>query len=435
MAMKLPADHPQRVELNDEVHARLPEPLTPPTGMIYVAMLSQPEQRQAELDHIAALCETKGIRGPAPNATHFVADFGPFRLKWERHTEFSRYQIIFTARPDRPYEPKNPDSIPSRWIETLPGELLVATRIALIAGDADRLDADAIAAAHFSGNNLIGSAVVDGAGAAFTDFQIHADGMGRLLVIDRSMTQWQAGRIVQRLLEIDTYRMMALLTLPVARQCGPFLAKSGSELADITGQLASTVADQTTLLERLMGLEADIETYFARTQYRFSAAAAYYELVRNRIADLRETRIEGQQTFREFTERRLAPAMSTCTSVAQRLNALSSRVARSTQLLSTRVAIGREQHNQALLATMARRAKLQLRLQQTVEGLSVAAITYYIVGLIGYAAKALAYLGVPISAEVMMGLGIPVVAVLVTYGVRGIRKRLGLNARNSLAET
>ena len=42
-----------------------------------------------------------------------------------------------------------------------------------------------------------------------------------------------------------------------------------------------------------------------------------------------------------------------------------------------------------LLGAMNRRQQLQLRLQATVEGLSVAAITYYIVGLVGYAAKGL----------------------------------------------
>ena len=68
---------------------------------------------------------------------------------------------------------------------------------------------------------------------------------------------------------------------------------------------------------------------------------------------------------------------------------MSERVARATQLLSTRVDIARSRQNQAVLEQMNRRTKLQLRLQQTVEGLSVAAITYYIVGLTGYAAKGL----------------------------------------------
>jgi uncharacterized membrane-anchored protein len=293
-------------------------------------------------------------------------------------------------------------------------------------------DPDAISSAHFDGNILIGSSVSGGKGVALADFRIRPDGMSRMLMLDLGMAPAQAGRIVQRLLEIDTYRMMALLTLPVARACGPMLSESGAELADITTRLAaSDSAGQAVLLERLMRLEAQIETKFASTQYRFSAAVAYYELVRSRIEELREDRIEGLQTFEEFTERRLAPAMSTCASVSQRLNALSARVARSTQLLATQLAVYRDRQNQTLLETMARRAKLQLRLQQTVEGLSVAAITYYLVGLVGYAAKGVSALGLKLNAELVTGLAIPVVAILVAYGVKGLRRKLGLSERSA----
>jgi uncharacterized membrane-anchored protein len=133
-------------------------------------------------------------------------------------------------------------------------------------------------------------------------------------------------------------------------------------------------------------------------------------------------RVDGVQNFEEFTERRLGPAMNTCRSVWARLESLSQRVARATQLLSTRVDISRERQNQQLLESMNRRSAAQLRLQQTVEGLSVAAITYYIVGLVGYAAKGVHALGYHFSVEAVTAASIPLVAIAVAYGVRHARR-------------
>lgn len=258
---------------------------------------------------------------------------------------------------------------------------------------------------------------------ALTDLRVHGDGFGRVLVEDRSLTSRQAGRMVQRLLEIDIYRMVALLALPVAREMLPVLSQCEQELTDIAVALVgASEQDEAGLLDKLTALDAAIASRSAESYFRFGAAAAYYELVQRRIGELREDRLQGLQTFREFIERRLAPAMNTCRSVAMRQELLSSRVARATQLLSTRVAVTRERQNQDVLRSMDRRAALQLRLQSTVEGLSVAAITYYVVGLVGYAAKALASVGVPIKVEIAMGVSIPFVALLMMLGIRNIRR-------------
>jgi uncharacterized membrane-anchored protein len=74
---------------------------------------------------------------------------------------------------------------------------------------------------------------------------------------------------------------------------------------------------------------------------------------------------------------------------------------------------------------MDRRAKLQLRLQQTVEGLSVAAITYYSAGLVGYLAKAGNSLGLPLDADIAVGVSIPLIALALWMGLRRLRRSLG----------
>jgi uncharacterized membrane-anchored protein len=217
--------------------------------------------------------------------------------------------------------------------------------------------------------------------------------------------------------------MMASLALPVARDLAPLLTRGEQELAKITAALVSAKAeDEPSLLDRLTRLGAEIDSREAASHYRFSAANAYYELVQRRIADLRENRLEGIQLFQEFTERRLAPAMNTLRAVALRQESLTERLARAVQLLSTRVDITRERQNQNVLESMNRRVKLQLRLQQTVEGLSVAAVTYYVVGLVGYAAKGVKATGIEINPDIAIAVSIPVIAALTAYGVHRIRR-------------
>ena len=419
--MHLPPDHPLRIELNDEAHARPSEALQAPLRLTFLALYSDPTQRDREWQHVCALARRFGHE-PPPSASHYSADFGPFRLKWERHSEFTRCKFIVGGPCDDPFASPALQTVPADWLAGLPGEVMVATHATLLPVGAEAPDYEALASRYFGGNVLVGAGIAAGAGLALTDFRIR-DGFSRLLVLDRSMTPRQAGRMMQRLLEIDTYRLMALLALPVAHRLTPWLNDAERELAQITAALVeSSEASEPVLLERLTRLEAEIESRESAHHFRFSAAGAYHELVGRRIEELREVRIQGLQTFQEFTERRLAPAMGTCASVSARVESLSQRVARATQLLSTRVAVSRERQNQQVLESMNRRAEVQLRLQQTVEGLSAAAITYYVVGLVGYAAKGFKALGWPVNAELAMAFSIPLVALAALLGVRHVRR-------------
>ena len=427
--MQLPSNHPHRIELNDEVHARPPEALVAPLRLSFLAVWCDPALREQEYGHVCNLVGRFGGTCPPPGANHLSIDLGPFRMKWERHTEFSRYKFIVPGADEDPFAQPAIDAVPADWVSSLRGQLMVAAHCALVRGGSDPVDHESLSSRLFGGNTLIGGTIAGGAAVALTDFRVREDGFSRFYVVDRGMTARQAGRMVQRLMEMDSYRMMALLALPVARQLGPFLNESERELARITDALSrATEKDESLLLDRLTLLEAQIESRESQHAYRFSAAAAYYDLVQRRIAELREERIQGLQTFQEFTERRLAPAMGTCQTVSARQRALSERVARVTQLLSTRVDITRERQNQAVLESMNRRAKLQLRLQETVEGLSVAAVTYYIVGLVGYLAKGLKAGGVHLDPEITMAVSIPVVAIIAALGVRKIRRAVTRNA-------
>jgi uncharacterized membrane-anchored protein len=418
----MPANHPYRIELNDEAHARPPDPLAAPAKISYLALFSDWALHEQQRSQVAELAQQFNAPPPAANAVHYSADMGAFRLKWERHSEFSRYTIIAPCPQDDAFEKPAVDLLPPGWISALPGQVIVATHVAAMRADG-AFDPDAIGDRLFSSNPLVGADVAGGAATAVTDFRICADGFSRLLIIDRGLSPRQAGRLLQRLLEIDTYRLMAQLAFPIARQLAPQLSAGERELAEIAVALQDAApTSETELLRRLTHLEASIEGRASETYFRFSAAAAYYQLVRQRIADLRESRLPSLQTFLEFTERRLAPAMNTCAAVAARQDALRSRSAAVAQLLSTRVAITREHQEMALLASMDRRGALQLRLQQAVESVSTAAVSYYVVGLIGHAAEGLEAMGAPFNPTLVMGLSIPFVVVVVAIGMRRIRR-------------
>jgi uncharacterized membrane-anchored protein len=421
--------------LINEVHARPFAQLSTPQRASHLALLTgeDPAEDRAQ---VAALCAAQGAPPPGPEDTYLMADLGPFRLRWERHTEFSSYTFYqdpgapgFDAAA-APFAAPPLDGVPRDWLATLPGQLLVGVHLELEARDAPQRDEDALARL-FGTDNTAGSVVSGGAGAVWMDFAVQADGFGRVLLQDRGLRPRQAGRLVQRLFEIETYRMLALLALPLARRYGPELSRSGARLTEMTARLAAIegLEDERRLLGELTRMSAEVEDMAATASYRFAAARAYHDLVRRRVTGLREERFEGMQTIGEFLGRRLAPAMATCEAVAARLEGRSDRVSRASQLLRTRIDIALEAQNGELLRSMDRRARLQLRLQQTVEGLSVAAISYYLVGLVGYAAKAAKAAGVALDADLATGLSIPVVVGLVGFGVWRLRRLVARDAR------
>ena len=195
-----------------------------------------------------------------------------------------------------------------------------------------------------------------------------------------------------------------------------------SRLAAITDEMCTNLVerrDSDVLLSELTGLAAELEAGVAANLYRFGASRAYYEIVEERLAALSEVAVSGYSTWADFLQRRIAPAMRECQSVKERQAKLSDKLTRAIALLRSWIDVELERQNRDLLASMNNRAKLQLRLQQTVEGLSVAAISYYVVSLLGYLLK-----GIPLvhdSVAQVMAVLVPAVMLTIWWIVRRIR--------------
>jgi len=421
-------EHPFRAELTAEVHARPYMHLTAPERVTHLALVTGEDGAEEERRIVGDLLASRGAPPPAPGANFHLADLGAFRLRWERHTEFSTYGFFAHEPAPEPFAERALALVPPDWLPRLPGQVLAAIALVLEpdpdAETAGRKAPDLDRMRRLMGiENFAGSIVAGGAAEAWMNFTAGPDGFGRILVRDRRLGLRQAGRLVQRLLEIETYRMMALLALPPARAEGKELTRLGARLTDIAGSIVGA-EDEHALLERLAVVAAETERIAAATTYRFGAARAYRDLVERRIHELREQRMEGIQTIGEFMERRFKPAMSTVQAADDRQEALSRRVARTSQLLRTRIEVRLAEQNRDLLHSMDRRASLQLALQETVEGLSVAAITYYAVGLISYLVKAIHGLGVDVPVDETPGFAIPIVAAIVWLGLRRVRRML-----------
>jgi len=278
----------------------------------------------------------------------------------------------------------------------------------------------------FDPASLSYSLVENGKAAAATDFRQDGDGLTRILILDKGLSPARVGALSQRLIEIETYRIFAMLGLPLAQSLSSRIRRMEDRLAQLTAEMRTrSQRPSQELLSDLTELAAELEADAAASLYRFGASRAYHGIVEERLDMLNEEAVPGHETWAAFLQRRVAPAMRTCRSVEERQANLSRKLARATTLLRTWVDVDVERQNRDLLASMNRRAKMQLRLQQTVEGLSVAAVSYYVVGLIGYLAKGGRPYGLDLPAETVTAAAVPVVVVAIWLFVRRLRRKHG----------
>lgn len=417
--------HAERDTLFNELHTRPFPVLENGARVSQLALLHEGASVAAEYAHLQRLCGHYGILPPAAGISCYIQHFGAFELRWERHNEFSTYTFIHVDGAAQPFARTALSLLPPDWLAALPGRVISGLHVEVAAMPATMPAADEVRA-HFEGQRLISSWVLSRSARLWTAYRLHSDGLGRILVLNDRLNPCQLGRLVRRLLEVETYRMMVLLAFPVARQLAPELAVMDRQVAAINAEINAIrgLDDERRLLGELSTLAARIEHLRAGTNFRFSAARAYFELVLSRLEGLREQEEPGMQTFNEFLPRRLKPAFRTGEAVSGLIDSLAARIDRASELLRTRIDLALEAQNQDLLQSMNRRAQLQLQLQQAVEGLSVVAISYYLVGLIKYLAGSLHELGWLRQPELVAGLSVPLCLLLVWRGVRRLRRGL-----------
>lgn len=406
--------HALRASLSVEMHLRrLPHFTTPARLMQIVTVLGEGGMAAADA-HAAAIGELAGTP-IAPRARYAQFTLDGVDVVWERHTEFATYTFIHQGAFETPFANAF-GSVPHRIVADMPGEVIRATQIAVLGQGAPDPTTDELAA-MFAMDGLIVCDVAGGIARVFSDFRLHADGFGWLIVADRGMAGEEAAQIVQRLQELGNYRNMALLGLPLAQTLTPQVTALEKRLAALTASMSERASEDETLLDELSYLSAELARIAAETRYRMSATRAYSTISAERLGQLAPIPVRGYQTLTDFTERRLMPAVRTCDSFTARLDDLSQRASWNSELLRTRIDTALARQNHELLASMNRRTQLQLRLQQAVEGLSVVAIAYYMVSLIAYVLDGIQGINKPLA----MALIVPAVLIVVGVVARRVR--------------
>ncbi|MCG7198105.1 DUF3422 domain-containing protein [Marinobacter pelagius] len=412
--------HPLRDDLYNELHSRPFQVLPTPARVTQMAILTTPEQRREQFRHLQELHRLLGYPVPEEEVGCFEQTFGTLKVRREMHMEFASYTFTNLAESSAdPFTETGITPLPAGWLEQLSGTVIAAFHVDIRPSSHDAASDLAFVRQHFEGLRLVGSSPQEGAARIWGTFKLHSDGFGRFMVQNHHMSNSQLGRLTQRLMEIETYRLMSLLALPVAREITPSLNDMDQKLAVITQALADNQdVDEQRLLGELSNIAARIEAFRAHSTFRFSATRAYHRLVLTRLEELREDELSGHLTMTEFMTRRLTPAVKTCEAVSERVEDLSRRVDRASDMMRTRVELAIQSQNQQLLSSMDRRSRIQLMMQHTVEGFSVVAISYYLIGLLKLGLDALYDSGVVFNKTLVLGIAIPVVMALVFLGIR-----------------
>jgi uncharacterized membrane-anchored protein len=410
--------HPLRDAALDEIHARPFHRLAAPRRLMHFAFQVGQDEAKRDREAIQAICERHMFLPPQPGTQYHRLMRPNFSLRWEQHTEFTTQTWDFPLTNKAALKPEGHTPLPMEdfW---QPGPMLVALDIVVL-----KLNHSRGIESTFDETSLAHSRTDDGLGEVFTDFKRDSKGFTRIVVVDHGLGDVAAGSLVQRLIEIETYRTLALLGLPEARRIGPMVREIEVTLAALIDEsrTASGIADNRRILNELSRLTADLEAISAAVSYRFAASRAYDDIVFQRLDVLDDKQIGTHTTWRDFLARRMAPARRTLNAMQDRLADLSRKLTRATTLLRTRVDVEQEQQNQELLKSMNERTRLQLRLQQTVEGLSVAAVSYYLIGLIYYVLQGAQKTGMIRDATVGTSIAVPVVILLVWGAIWRLKK-------------
>ncbi|WP_414898150.1 DUF3422 family protein [Rhodovulum sp. YEN HP10] len=419
-------DHPLRYALTNELHTRPFPSLQAPCHAAFLAIKPPLDaairDRDADRAHVIDLLDRFGAQHPRPGETHFFGQMGRHKLKWESHTEFATYTVFTPGVADQPFDPAAFEVFPDDWLEAAPGARLTSALIRIEQIRNGGTEIGAHIGEWFVPDSLSAAAILDGAAVMATDFRIDTGGHMRMAIfVQPEIGQRRIGRIVQRLTEVETYKAMSMLGLPRARQVNARLAELDPQLSALVGEMTGGQRQPEETLRNLLAVSAELESLLAQSAFRFSATTAYEALVHQRVEVLREERFQHRQTFQEFMMRRYDPSMRTVKASEAQLDSMTRRAVRAANLLRTQVDVERSAQNQKLLESMDRRADLQLRLQRTVEGLSVVAISYYAVSLVSYmiapGAEALA-----VSKALATAVVTPVVVLVVWLMIRRLRK-------------
>jgi len=337
--------------------------------------------RAQERAHWVKLCRDSRRSLPVDGQSSHAISINGGSFIWQQHSEFSTYTLFVPGAFSEPFADLFYNRIPDAWLEAIPGKVLRRVKLALYAkGQAEA--AQRAVEQYFTPVNRVSSVVQGGGAQIWTNFKIHRDNFGHMLVLMNGSGRGSTGRLVQQLLEMGHYRKLTLLGLPVAHQARGLMDEVEDQLASIVEQLKDNQIGHDQALNQLVSITVEAEMISSLIDSRLAATKAYYQLTCDRLRELREERVEGEMTLADFTARRLKPSFRTCESVSERHRDLCRRLERVYSLLQIKTSTTMAKQSRDLLSSMDQRVALQVKMQRLVESVSVIVISYHVVALI-----------------------------------------------------
>ncbi len=419
--------HKNFVTCYDELHTRPFPQINGPVNISSIAIIHEQcalneQSIRDEIAHITKLCQDNNRQEPAMDCRHFYQSFDNFEFRWERHNEFSSYTFIVRANNHSFFSNPAINQVCKTWLATIAGKVISALHIeAKTAVDLQR-NAQEIKP-YFEQYRLLGSMLHLKKISLWSAMRLHQDGFNRILLLSEDIHQCQNGRIIRTLLELEVYRNLTLLALPLAQQ---IVNEVNAIEVKLTGLLQHNSAEKHNeqQLAALSTLRAKLAILNVKSQYRFDASIAYYQIVDSRLTELHEEKVANLQTVTAFIKRRLLPALRTIKVAKYRLDDLATRIDRASDFLRTQIDMAITQQNQALLTSMNNRAQIQLNLQQTVEGLSVIVVTYYLLALTRYALEAINNAFIQVNQSQVIACLLPLYLLMVWLFGKRIKKHI-----------
>ena len=430
----------------DELHARPYIKLGNNLRTFHFAYLIKDNDEIKAWKHLNKYIISEGFQElPKKHYKYWVAENENLIIRYECHTEFISLTLIFpntilTKKKKIPnlFDEKFLTKLPSQFLQNFPGQHFLSTWVEMASTDYNYQPIDV--EKYFFHDNFAGSKVAEDGANVFISFKTDnsnfiGSGFRRVFIQNKNLRTRRTGRLLQRIVELETYQVLSLLGLSQVRTETANLSYLEKKITEITKSVSGkakknlinkskTNQNYQNDLNELSYVVAKIEEIASSTNYRLSATSAYYKLVEQRIIDLREERLESFQTHNEFLSRRLQPAIRTCEAFSRRLESLAVRAQRADNLVRTQIEMSIQIQNKNLLESMEARARAQLRLQETVESLSIVAITYYVVGLLSTLIQPINFEKTFISKNVFLSLSVPIILIIIWYIAKMVRKKI-----------
>ncbi|MDD1963806.1 DUF3422 domain-containing protein [Pseudomonas putida] len=399
--------HQLRLDLHNELHARPSIYFDGPACVFHAAFVASGEEATRILLQLVGHDRSK---------PHGFITNGAVNYKWEKHGEFLTITCVVQYCQGAGWS-SAPELLKGITAEF--SHLLISlTYVQVLTSDDTLLPGEQIGL-----TDPAGSAIGNHDASLWSDFILDDDGLCRFILVNKSLNSYRLGRMTRRVLEIETYRMMALLSLPLAQSIAKELEKLELVLIDLTERTSRMTFEPSHLLvEDVASLSTKITQLKAQSQKRFAATIAYADLVSERIGELRESHTGESQRIGVFIERRFLPSVRYCMAIQSRLSLLADSVSSLSDLVQARAQVEVEQQNAKILQSLNARASTQIKIQKAVEGLSVIATAYYLISLLKLIYQGTTELGVIFPTATAILISIPITLAVIWHSRRSIKK-------------